>query len=259
MRLQDKVAVVTGSARGIGRAIAIRYAKEGARCVIADIDAAAAEATAGAITASGGRAFAFRLDVTRQDQIEAMVDAVIGREGGIDILVNNAGVFDMGPLLEITRERWDRLFEVNTKGLFFTLQGVAGHMVGRGQGGKIINLASQAGRHGIALVLDYCATKAAVISITQSAAVELIKHRINVNAISPGVVDTDLWVLVDRLFAKYQNLPLGEKKRQAGASVPYGRMGVPEDLTGAAVFLASDDADYVVGQTLNVDGGNRLN
>ena len=259
MRLAGKVAVVTGSARGIGRAIAARYAAEGACCVIADIDVAAAERTAGEIATRHGQGFALHLDVARQSAIDEMVQAVVARAGRIDILVNNAGVFDMGPMLEITRERWDRLFEVNVKGLFFTLQAVARHMVERGGGGKVINLASQAGRHGIAMVLDYCATKAAVVSITQSAALELIRHRINVNAISPGVVDTDLWVLVDQLFAKYQNLPLGEKKRQAGAAVPYGRMGVPEDLAGAAVFLASDDADYVVGQTLNVDGGNRLN
>jgi D-sorbitol dehydrogenase (acceptor) len=129
-------------------------------------------------------------------------------------------------------------------------------MVEQGRGGKIINFSSQAGRRGEALVAVYCATKAAVISLTQSAGRALIPHKINVNAIAPGVVDTPMWDQVDALFAKYEGLPLGEKKRQVGAAVPYGRMGTPEDLTGMAVFLASADSDYVVAQTYNVDGGN---
>ena len=129
-------------------------------------------------------------------------------------------------------------------------------MVRQGQGGKIVNFSSQAGRRGEALVAVYCATKAAVISLTQSAGLALIKHRINVNAIAPGVVDTPMWDKVDALFAKFENLPLGEKKRQVGLAVPYGRMGAPSDIAGAAVFLASSDADYIVAQTLNVDGGN---
>jgi acetoin reductase-like protein len=256
MRLEGKVAVVTGGARGIGRAIATRYAAEGARVAIADIDGENAARTAAAI---GTGAFAVQVDVARQDQIEALVEAVVDRAGRIDILVNNAGIFDTAPLLELTREQWRGLFAVNVEGLFFTLQAVAAQMVAQGQGGKIINLASQAGRHGVALVSAYCATKAAVISITQSAALELIRHKINVNAIAPGVVDTPMWDRVDSLFARHLGLPVGERKRQVGAAVPYGRMGVAEDLAGAAVFLASPDADYVVGQTLNVDGGNRLN
>jgi NAD(P)-dependent dehydrogenase (short-subunit alcohol dehydrogenase family) len=148
------------------------------------------------------------------------------------------------------------VFDVNVKGLFFTLQSVARHMAERGQGGKIINMASQAGRRGEALVSVYCASKAAVISLTQSAGLDLIKHRINVNGIAPGVVDTPMWTEVDALFARYENRPAGEKKRLVGEAVPYGRMGRPEDHAGAAVFLASEDAEYIVAQTLNVDGGN---
>jgi len=142
------------------------------------------------------------------------------------------------------------------KGLFFTLQGVARHMVERGQGGKIINMASQAGRRGEALVSVYCATKAAVISLTQSAGLDLIKHRINVNGIAPGVVDTPMWDRVDALFARYEGLQPGEKKSAVGKAVPLGRMGRPDDIAGAAVFLASDEAAYITAQTLNVDGGN---
>jgi D-sorbitol dehydrogenase (acceptor) len=129
-------------------------------------------------------------------------------------------------------------------------------MIARGGGGKIINMASQAGRRGEALVAVYCATKAAVISLTQSAGLNLIAHGINVNAIAPGVVDGEHWDGVDALFAKYEGLPPGEKKRQVGLAVPFGRMGTAADLTGMAVFLASSDADYVVAQTYNVDGGN---
>ena len=165
-------------------------------------------------------------------------------------------IFDMGPIVEVTEQSYEKVFAVNVKGLFFTLQAVARRMIARGQGGKIINMASQAGRRGEGLVAIYCASKAAVISLTQSAGLDLIKHRINVNGIAPGVVDTPMWDHVDSLFAKYEHLPLGEKKRLVGLAVPFGRMGLPEDYAGAAVFLASSDSDYVVSQTLNVDGGN---
>jgi NAD(P)-dependent dehydrogenase (short-subunit alcohol dehydrogenase family) len=258
MKLGGKVAIITGGARGIGAAIAQSYAAEGAQVVVADLLAEDAAATAKAI---GGKAFAVPVDVTRIASIESMVESVIARAGAIDILVNNAAIFDMGPVLEVTEKSWDTQFAVNTKGLFFTLQSVAKRMVAQNEAaptrrGKIINIASQAGRRGEALVAAYCASKAAVISLTQSAGLDLIKHRINVNGIAPGVVDTPMWDRVDALFAKYEHRPLGEKKRLVGEAVPFGRMGLPEDHAGAAVFLASSDSDYVVAQTLNVDGGN---
>ncbi|MEO0915205.1 MAG: SDR family oxidoreductase, partial [Pseudomonadota bacterium] len=153
-------------------------------------------------------------------------------------------------------ESYERLFSVNVAGTLFTMQAVARAMIARGQGGKIINMASQAGRRGEALVGVYCATKAAVISLTQSAGLNLIQHGINVNAIAPGVVEGDHWDHVDALFAEAEGLRPGEKKAAVGAAVPFGRMGTAEDLTGMAVFLASDEAAYVVAQTYNVDGGN---
>ena len=253
MKLQDKVAIVTGGARGIGRAVAERYVQEGASVVIADLLAKEAHTTAETL---GGNTFDVTLDVTKQESIDAMTEAVVSRFGRIDILVNNAAIFEMAPITEITRESYDRIFDVNVKGLLFTLQAAAKQMIKQGSGGKIINLASQAGRRGEALVAVYCASKAAVISITQSAGQALIKHGINVNAIAPGVVDTPMWDVVDAQFAKYEDRPIGEKKRLVGEAVPFGRMGVPEDHAGAAVFLASPDSDYVVAQTLNVDGGN---
>ena len=252
MKLQGKVAVVTGGARGIGRAIVERFVAEGARVAIGDLDFE--EASVVAAPMNGATAVA--LDVTKPESVAAMVSKVVDWGGGIDILVNNAAIFDMAPVLEVTEDSFDLQFAVNVKGLFFTLQGVARHMVERDRGGKIINMASQAGRRGEALVSVYCATKAAVISLTQSAGLDLIKHGINVNGIAPGVVDTPMWDKVDALFARYENRRLGEKKRLVGEAVPYGRMGRPEDHAGAAVFLASDDAEYIVAQTLNVDGGN---
>src|SRR5262245_6124276 len=187
MRLQDKVAIVTGGARGIGKAIAQGFAREGAQVCVADIDADAARSCAAEL---GGRALSVHLDVTRLQSINAMVERVEQETGRIDILVNNAAIFDMAPIIEITEKSFDRIFAVNVKGLLFTLQAVSRRMIEAGRRGKIINIASQAGRRGEPLVAVYCASKAAVISITQSAGLDLIKHRINVNGIAPGVVDT---------------------------------------------------------------------
>jgi galactitol 2-dehydrogenase len=251
MRLDGKSALITGAARGIGASFAKAYADEGATVAIGDIDTTRAAATAAEIE----RAYAVRLDVTDQASIDAAVAEVVGKAGGLDILVNNAAVFDLAPLTEITRESYDRLFRINVAGTLFTMQAAARQMIAQGRGGKIINMASQAGRRGESLVAVYCATKAAVISLTQSAGLNLIAHHINVNAIAPGVVEGEHWDHVDALFAKYENRPLGEKRRLVGESVPYGRMGTAEDLTGMAIFLASAEADYIVAQTYNVDGG----
>ena len=252
MRLKGKVAVITGAARGIGAAFAAAYVREGATVAIGDIDMVRAEQTAKAI---GPQAFALRLDVTDQASIDAAIAEVEKRCGGIDILINNAALFDMGPVVDIPRSSFDRLFSINVAGTFFTLQAVAKSMIRNKRRGKIINMASQAGRRGEALVAVYCATKATVISLTQSAGLDLIKHGINVNAIAPGVVDGEHWAGVDALFAKYENLAIGEKKKQVAAGVPFGRMGTAEDLVGMAIFLASNESDYIVSQTYNVDGG----
>ncbi|HWU62602.1 MAG TPA: L-iditol 2-dehydrogenase [Ensifer sp.] len=252
-RLQGKSALITGSARGIGRAFAEAYIREGATVAIADINMERAEGTAREL---GSQAYAVKMDVTDQASIDAAIAEVDARTGGIDILINNAALFDLAPIVEITRKSFDTLYAINVAGTLFTLQAAAKSMIARGKGGKIINMASQAGRRGEALVAVYCSTKAAVISLTQSAGLDLIKHGINVNAIAPGVVDGEHWDGVDALFAKYENRPLGEKKKLVGKEVPFGRMGTAEDLTGMAIFLASAEADYIVAQTYNVDGGN---
>ncbi|WP_144111992.1 L-iditol 2-dehydrogenase [Paraburkholderia sp. BCC1886] len=254
-RLQDKVAILTGAASGIGEAVARRYLDEGARCVLVDVKSA--DSFAHALQADyADRVLTVRADVTRREDIERIVAETLARFERVDILFNNAALFDMRPILDESWDVFDRLFAVNVKGMFFLMQAVAQKMVEQGHGGKIINMSSQAGRRGEALVSHYCATKAAVLSYTQSAALALAPHKINVNGIAPGVVDTPMWQDVDALFARYENRPLGEKKRLVGEAVPLGRMGVPEDLTGAALFLASADADYITAQTLNVDGGN---
>lgn len=251
-RLEGRVALITGAARGIGQCFAERYIKEGAKVIIADINIERAKETA---TALGDSAIALALDVTKQESIDACVAESVERLGKIDILINNAALFSAAPTVDIKRSDYDKLYAVNVSGSLFMLQAVAKHMIERGEGGKIINMASQAGRRGEPLVAVYCSTKAAIISLTQSTGLDLIKHKINVNAISPGVVDGEHWDVVDEFFAKHENLKPGEKKKQVGESVPYGRMGVAEDLTGMAVFLASDESDYIVAQTYNVDGG----
>ena len=253
MRLNGKTALITGSARGIGLEFARAYIAEGARVALADINA---EAVARAAAELGPQAIGVQMDVTQQASIDAGFDSAIAQMGHLDILVNNAALFSAAPIDEITRADYDRLFAVNVSGTLFCLQAAAKHMIARGKGGKIINMASQAGRRGEGLVAVYCATKAAVISLTQSAGLGLIEHGINVNAIAPGVVDGEHWDGVDAFFAKYEKKPLGQKKREVGAAVPFGRMGTAADLTGMAIFLATPEAEYIVAQTFGVDGGN---
>ena len=253
MRLQGKRALITGAARGIGLEFARAYIAEGATVTLADINA---EAVAKAAASLGPQAVAVQMDVTRQDSIDAGMAEAVAKMGGLDILINNAALFTAAPIVEITRADYDKLFAVNVAGTLFCLQAAAKLMIAQGQGGKIINMASQAGRRGEGLVGVYCATKAAVISLTQSAGLNLIQHGINVNAIAPGVVDGEHWDGVDAFFAKYENKPLGQKKREVGAAVPFGRMGTAADLTGMAIFLSTDEARYIVAQTYGVDGGN---
>jgi NAD(P)-dependent dehydrogenase (short-subunit alcohol dehydrogenase family) len=252
-RLAGKSALITGAARGIGRSFAQAYIREGATVAIGDIDLQRAQATAAEL---GPQAYAVEMDVTRQASIDKAIADVVAHAGKLDILVNNAALFDLAPITQITRESYDRLFAINVSGTLFTLQAAAKQMISQGHGGKIINMASQAGRRGEALVGVYCATKAAVISLTQSAGLNLIKDGINVNAIAPGVVDGEHWDGVDALFAQHENRPLGEKKRLVSLEVPFGRMGTAEDLVGMAIFLAGSESDYIVAQTYNVDGGN---
>ncbi|MDX8465967.1 L-iditol 2-dehydrogenase [Mesorhizobium sp. VK23B] len=253
MKLTNKTALITGGARGIGLGFAQAYAREGARVVIADIDIERATRAAAEI---GPAASARKLDVTDLAATESVAAEADREFGGIDILINNAAIFDMAPITDITEASYERIFGINLRGPLFMMKEVANLMIKRGRGGKIINMASQAGRRGEALAMLYCASKAAIISATQSAALALVKHGINVNAIAPGVVDGEHWDDVDAHFARWQGLKPGEKKAQVAKVVPIGRFATPEDISGLAVFLASADSDYILAQTYNVDGGN---
>src|SRR6056300_1805897 len=252
-RLENKTALITGAARGIGLEFAKSYVREAARVCIADIDIDRARDEAEKL---GECAYAVHLDVRDQQSIDTAVDQVISRFGQIDVLVNNAALFSAAPIVEIERSDFKTLFDVNVSGPLFMMQAVAKHMIELNVKGKIINMASQAGRRGEPLVAVYWATKAAVISLTQSAGLNLIKYGINVNAIAPGVVDGEHWDGVDAYFARYEGKKPGQKKKEVGEAVPFGRMGTAEDLIGMALFLASNASDYVVAQTYNVDGGN---
>ena len=248
--LEGKIALVTGGARGIGRAICEKLADAGAMVAVADLQLEQAQETAKAI---GGHAFA--VDVTKFDTLNDQVGEIAKTCGGLDILVNNAGIFNMASIDKVTVDDYRRQYDVNVAGTIFVSQAVIPFMKKRG-GGSIINFSSQAGRRGEPNITLYCSTKAAVISITQSMALELASENIRVNAVAPGVVDTPMWDVVDAQFAQYENKPLGQKKREVGNAVPLGRMGHPDDIADPCVFLASDAARYITAQTLNVDGGN---
>jgi meso-butanediol dehydrogenase/(S,S)-butanediol dehydrogenase/diacetyl reductase len=257
--MKDSVALVTGGARGIGRAIALRYAKEGAKVFIADIELAGAQAVADEIRAAGGSAEACLTDIGQPEQSTAMVARAVARFGRLDVMVNNAGVIRVKRLLDLTPEDWDYVNDVNARGLFFALQAGARQMQsqsprGAGLRGKIVNIASIGGRIGRPMFAAYAASKAAAISITQSAAAGLAPE-VTVNAICPGVVDTEMWRTIDREWTAIDGRATGAAWADRIRGIPMGRPEVPEDLTGMAVFLAGPGSDYITGQSFNVEGG----
>jgi len=259
-RLESRHAFLTGTAGGIGLAVTRAYLEAGARCTAVDLAPAPSAELASLLGEFGDTLHYVSADVTQGIHVDAAIASARRRFGPVEVLFNNAAIFDLAPLLESDEAMFDRLFAVNVRGMFFVMQKVLAQMVAVGDAirgrGAVVNLASQAGRRGEALVSHYCATKAAVISYTQSAALAMAPYGIRVNAISPGVIDTPMWAQVDALFARYEGLRPGEKKAAVGRAVPLGHMGKPSDICGAAVFLASDEASYVTAQTLNVDGGN---
>lgn len=256
-RLKGRHALLTGACGGIGLAVCGAYLEQGARCTAVDLATEPNRELASLGARHAGQLVYHCADVTRTAILPELVEDASRRLGPVDVLFNNAAVFDLAPLLESDERMYTRLFDVNVKAMFFVMQAVLAQMTRRQcRDGSVINLASQAGRRGEALVAHYCATKAAVISYTQSAALAMAPTGIRVNAIAPGVVDTPMWTQVDALFARYEGLEPGEKKRAVGHAVPLGRMGVPQDIAGAAVFLASSEASYITAQTLNVDGGS---
>jgi NAD(P)-dependent dehydrogenase (short-subunit alcohol dehydrogenase family) len=252
--LAGQVAIVTGAGRGIGRATALELARLGADIVVAELDKAGAERTAGEVKAAGRRAVALTTDVTRRTDLESMAARTLADLGKIDILVNNAGIYRAAATLEITEEHWDAVLDINAKALFFACQAVLPAMIKRKRG-CIVNLASMAGKVGSRTNLPYNASKAAVVSITKSLALAHAEHGIRVNCVCPGFVETDMWNMVAREQGKLLGLSPEEFTRQRKAQVPLGRMEKAEDVANVIGFLATERAAYMTGQALNVTGG----
>ncbi|TCL71389.1 glucose 1-dehydrogenase [Rhizobium sp. BK251] len=252
----NKVVIVTGSGRGIGAAIAADLADKGAKVVIADINLDAAGTLAAKIKAAGGEAIAAGVDVSERASVKALIDKTVRQYGRLDVMFNNAGISQTCPFLDVTEDDFNRIMKINGLGVLIGTQEAARQMIAQGDGGKIINTASIAGKQGYPLFAHYCASKFAVVAITQAAARALAEHRITVNCFGPGVVATELWQQLDREFMEHG---LTSKPEQAinefSQSILLGRVSVPKDITGVTTFLASEASDYITGQTVMVDGG----
>lgn len=287
-RFTDKVAIVTGAGQGIGRGVALRLAREGARVVVAEFNATTGAETAKLIADLGGEALAYVVNIADPSATSKMVNDVVAHFGRIDILVNNAGVVQTKPMMDLTEADWDRVLNVNQRGMFFCLQAVAAQMIrqipeaerqhigladvtggqkrnghteqtSRQNNGKIVNLSSISGRRGRPLSTHYAASKAGVISITQSAALALAPYNITVNAVCPGIVPTPMWTQIDADRSKLFGSQPGEAMATFINTVPLKRAATPDDVAGAIAFFCSVDADYITGQALNVDGGYEMN
>jgi NAD(P)-dependent dehydrogenase (short-subunit alcohol dehydrogenase family) len=249
MQLNQRVAVITGAGSGIGRAMALRFAAAGARIVAADVNVAAAAATAESVQAQGGAAVSFAVNVVEPEQVQAMVAFSRTSFGRIDILCNNAGIGSTATVVDETIEHWDAVMAVNVKSVFLGCKYVLPHMIAQG-GGVIINTASVAGMVGIVNRAAYCASKGAVIALTKQVAIDVVQHNIRVNCLCPGTVDSP-WV--GRLLDQTDD-PVATR-RSLEARQPMGRLGTPEEIAGAALYLASDDAAFITGSGLVIDGG----
>jgi NAD(P)-dependent dehydrogenase (short-subunit alcohol dehydrogenase family) len=278
-RLVEKTAIVTGAGQGIGKAVALRLAEEGANVVVADINPKTAEQTAEEIQVLNRRALACNIDVANVAEIQPMIDRAVAEFGRIDILVNAAGVAQTGPFLELTEQEWDRVVDTNLKGTTFIIQAVGRQMIkqvpeqvkatghadrsplgGTLQcNGKIVNFSSISGRHGRAEQVPYAASKAAIISVTQSAALAFARYNINVNAVCPGVIPTPMWEQIDQDRGRISGLAPGESMKSFIERTALKRAGSPGDVACVVAFLCSPDSDYMTGQTLNIDGGFEMN
>ena len=257
MRSDERIVMVTGAARGIGKAIAVRFAAEGAHVAVCDVNAELAEATAEEIRGTGRKAIAISLDVRDTGQVDAALQKVVSEFGRLDVLVNNAGITIAKPVVDFDDEEWDRTVEINLKGVFRCARAAARQMISQ-KGGKIINIASESGKTGKPFFAIYSATKFGVVGFTQALAQELAKFGINVNAVCPGIVHTDMWTELDETLARLQGLKPGESLEARKKNIPLGRLETPEDVAGVVAFLASDDAAYMTGQAVNVTGGREF-
>ncbi len=254
-RLENKVAIITGGAAGMGRAMCERFGEEGAIVVVADLDLAGAEEVAAGIRQAGGRATPLPVDVTAKAQVDELVSRTVAAHGRLDIIMNNAGYGQAKRMLEITEAEWDRMQAVNVKGVFFGIQAAARQMIAQGDGGRILSTASIAGRRGNPYTAHYNVSKASVIQLTMCAALDLAPHGITVNAICPGIVDTQFWRSLDEEWSTIEGWETGEAWQRRTATIPLGRPEVATDVVGLVAFLASEDAGYITGQSYNVCGG----
>jgi len=254
VRLQGKVAIVTGAGRGIGRSIALRLAQEGADVLVSDVDGATAENTAREIATLGRRSVGMRADVTRPADMKEMAARSLAELGGIHILVNNAGIVQVKPWLELADEDLDRMFGVNVKGTLFASQAVAPTMVQQ-RSGRIINISSVAAKLSRPYFLHYAASKAAVVSMTRGMALYFAPYNVTCNSVCPGTVDTKMWEYLDEALGALEGRAKGEALKQRIGAIPLGRVEQPEDVAGVVAFLSSEDSGYMTGQSLLVDGG----
>ncbi|MHB1131481.1 MAG: SDR family NAD(P)-dependent oxidoreductase [Chloroflexota bacterium] len=254
MRLQGKVALVTGAGRGIGRAIALQLAGDGADVALVDLDGSTAEQVAEEVRAHGRRALAARVDVTQRAEIKQFADRAAAELGRLDILVANAGIAKVKDWLELDDADLDGLFGVNIKGVIYAGQAVAPYLM-KQRGGTIINIASVAAKLGRPLYMHYGASKAAVVNLTRAQAMSLAPYGVTANSVCPGIVDTKMWEYLDEAIGQAEGRPKGETLKQRITTIPLGRVEVPEDVAKVVGFLASDDAGYMTGQSVIVDGG----
>ena len=253
--LENKVALVTGAGQGIGRAIALRLAKDGAKMAIVDLNEEKMQAVANEIKAAGGEAVIYRADVSNRDALFAAVDYAEKELGNFNIIVNNAGIANIQAIADITPEEVDKIMKINVQGVLWGIQAAAKKFKQRGQKGKIISASSIAGHEGFALLGIYSATKFAVRALTQAAAKEFASDGITVNAYCPGVVGTDMWVEIDRRMSEITGAPIGETYKKYVEGIALGRAETPEDVAAFVSFLAGPDSDYMTGQAPLIDGG----
>jgi meso-butanediol dehydrogenase/(S,S)-butanediol dehydrogenase/diacetyl reductase len=258
MRFKDKAVAVTGAGKGIGRAIALAFAREGADITIGDFDRQAAEETLEHIKREGRGAEFVRVDVRKKNECEAFVKAAVGAFGRLDIAVNNAGVSTMNWVVDLTEEEWDFNMDVNAKGVFLCCQAEVKQFIKQGKGGKIVNTASLAAKRPVILLAHYVASKYAVLGFSRSLALEVAKHGIKVNCVCPGLVKTSMQVREIGWEAKLRGLTQEQVKEEYVKSIPLGRLEEPEDVAKVVLFLASEDADYMTGQGINITGGMEM-
>jgi meso-butanediol dehydrogenase/(S,S)-butanediol dehydrogenase/diacetyl reductase len=259
MILGGRVALITGAGSGIGQGVALRFAREGARLALVDIDAAHLEETAVALQPSGAEFESYQGDVALTGDVERCFEQAVQRFGRLDVCVNNAGIGNPPlPLVQMTDEGFDRTLAVNLRGVFLCMRAAARQMIKQGSGGRIISVSSQAGKTGFPMLGPYCATKAGVILLTQTMAKELGAQRITVNCVCPGTIDTPLLRAGLDPILKVTGQTLQEWALKNAPPIPLGRIGYPEDVAKLITFLASDEADYVTGQAINITGGQEM-